>query len=198
MRKILVPALALSLSVSAAAFAQSQPSGAQQSGSQSSQLTSTRSYKEVEDALKQAGIQNVRTLNAAYLVSAVTKNGEQVTFVVDPPMPGVAAASGNSGQQSASSGQQGSAQQSASSGQQAGSSGQPMMIRGQQQVRDSLTKAGFTNVQILDAAYLAMGKTENGDMITMMMDPSAKTGATGPGAAGAQPNAGQSGSTTKP
>ena len=130
MRAILVPALTLGLSVSAAAFAQSQASGAQQSGSQSSQLTSTRSYKEVEDALKQAGIQNVRTLNAAYLVSAVTKNGEQVTFVVDPPIPGAAAASGNSGQQSASSGQQGSEQQSASSGQQAGSSGQPMTIRG--------------------------------------------------------------------
>ncbi len=186
MRAILVPALTLGLSVSAAAFAQSQASGAQQSGSQSSQLTSTRSYKEVEDALKQAGIQNVRTLNAAYLVSAVTKNGEQVTFVVDPPIPGAAAASGNSGQQSASSGQQ------------AGSSGQPMTIRGQQQVRDSLTKAGFTNVQFLDAAYLAVGKTENGDMITMMIDPSAKTGATGASASGAQPNAGQSGSTTKP
>lgn len=192
MRTLLVPTIALAMSVSSAAFAQSQPSGGQQSGSQSSQQMSTRSYKEVEDALKQAGIQNVRTLNAAYLVSAVTKEGEQVTFVVDPPASagtsGAASTSSSSSQQSAASGQQGSTQPS-------GSSGQQMALQNQQQVRDSLTKAGFTKVQILDAAYLASGKTQNGDMITMMIDPSAKTGATG---SGGQTSTGSGGTTTKP
>ena len=102
MRTLIVPAVALAMSVSSAALAQGQPSG-----SQPSQPMSTRGYKEVEDALKQAGIQDVRTLNAAYLVSAVTKGGEQVTFVVDPPNASGAPLSGGSGQQSASSGQHG-------------------------------------------------------------------------------------------
>ncbi len=183
MRTLIVPAVALAMSVSSAALAQSQPSG-----SQPSQQMSTRGYKEVEDALKQAGIQDVRTLNAAYLVSAVTKGGEQVTFVVDPPIAGGASSSSGSSQQSASSGQQGSAPPNASSSQQ-------MTLQGQQQVRDSLTKAGFTKVQILDAAYLATGKTQNGDAITMMIDPSAKTGATG---SGGQASTGKGGSTSKP
>ncbi|MFC1458559.1 hypothetical protein ACETIH_18000 [Microvirga arabica] len=193
MRALLVPTIALAMSVPSAAFAQSQPSAGQQGGSQSSQQMSTRSYKEVEDALKQAGIQNVRTLNAAYLVSAVTKEGEQVTFVVDPP-----AAAGTSGAGSTSS--SGGSQQSAASGQQgnaqpSGSSGQQMALQNQQQVRDSLAKAGFTKVQILDAAYLATGRTQNGDMITMMIDPSAQTGATG---SGGQTSTGSGGATTKP
>jgi type IV pilus biogenesis protein CpaD/CtpE len=197
MRALLVPTIALAMSASSAAFAQSPPaSGQQQSSSQSSQPMSTRGYKEVENALTQAGIQNVRTLNAAYLVSAVTKEGEQVTFVVDPPASTGTTASGGvsssgSSQQSASSAQQGSAQPS-------GSSSQQMALRSQQQVRDSLTKAGFTKVQILDAAYLATGKTQNGDMITMMIDPSAQTGATGSAGSGGQMNTGQGGSATKP
>lgn len=198
MRALTVPAIALAMSVSSAALAQSPPSGGQSSGSQSPQQMSTRSYKEVEDALKQAGVQDVRTLNAAYLVSAVTKGGEQVTFVVDPPMAGGAPATGGSGQQSASSGQQGGTQQGASAGQQSASSGQQRALQGQQQVRDSLTKAGFTNVQILDAAYLATGKTQNGDMITMMVDPSAKPAATGSTGSGGQTSTGQGGSATKP
>jgi hypothetical protein len=158
---------------------------------------STRSYKEVENALKQAGIQNVQTLNAAYLVSAVTKEGEQVTFVVDPPASagatasGGASSAGGSSQQSASSAQQGNAQPS-------GSSSQQMALQSQQQVRDSLTKAGFTKVQILDAAYLATGKTQNGDMITMMIDPSATTGATGSTGSGGQAGTGQGGRATRP
>jgi hypothetical protein len=203
MRALLVSAIALAMATSSAALAQSQPSGSQTSGSQSSQQMSTRSYKEVEDALKQAGIQNVRTLNAAYLVSAVTKEGEQVTFVVDPPASagtsgaGSTSSSGGTSQQTASSGQQGSTQQGTSSGQQA-ASGQQVALQGQQQVRDSLTKAGFTKVQILDAAYLATGKTQNGDMITMMIDPSAKTGATGSTGSVGQTSTGQGGSTTKP
>jgi hypothetical protein len=192
MRTLLVPSIALALSVSPAALAQSQPSGGQQGGSQSLQQVSTRSYKEVEDALKQAGIESVRTLNAAYLVSAVTKEGEQVTFVVDPP--GSAGASASGGASSPG----GSGQQSASSGQQAGSSGQQTALRSQQQVRDSLAKAGFTKVQILDAAYLATGKTQNGDTITMMIDPSAQTGVTGSTGSGGKATMGQGGSATKP
>ncbi|HYH18876.1 MAG TPA: hypothetical protein VD995_09700 [Azospirillum sp.] len=152
MRVLFVSAVALAMSMPSMALAQSQQS-------QQSQQTSTRSYKEVENALKQAGIQDVKTLNAAYLVSAVTKEGEQVTFVVDPPNP--ASAGSASGQQ--------------------GDAAKQTALRGQQQVREDLTKGGFTNVQILDAAYLATGKTKSGDQITMMIDPtsSAMTGSSG-------------------
>lgn len=188
MRTLIVPAVALAMSVSSVALAQGQQGGspqggspqqsgqtAGQSGGQQSQQASTRSYKEVEEALKQAGIQDVRTLNAAYLVSAVTKDGEQVTFVVDPPAASAGAQSGNGSQQGNASGQQSGNQQS-SGGQQGGASGQQMALRGQQQVIGDLKKAGFTNVQILDAAYLATGKTKNNDEITMMIDPTSAGG----------------------
>ncbi|HEY0834277.1 MAG TPA: hypothetical protein VGE72_10260 [Azospirillum sp.] len=188
MRTLLIPAIVLAMSVSTAALAQSQQSGGQQPGqkgqSTSSQATSsqaaasqsmsTRSYKEVENSLKQAGIQEVKTLNAAYLVSAVTKDGEQVTFVVDPPGAATSASGG---------GQGGQASQTA--------------LRGQQQVREDLTKAGFTNVQIMDAAYLATGKTKNGDEITMMIDPTATTASSGM-SGGQSGSAGQSGSSSSP
>jgi hypothetical protein len=103
--------------------------------------------------------------------------------------------SGSGGQQSGSSGQQ------SSGSQQGNSSSQQMHLRSQQEVRDSLTKAGFTNVQILDATYLATGKTKNGDQITMMIDPTAKPrsgGSSGSGGSGgSQASSRQSGSSSR-
>lgn len=199
MRALLVPAIALTMSVSSVALAQSQQGGTQQppqsesqqtqqsSGQQSAsqqaqqsgnQQVSTRSYEEVETSLKEAGFEDVRTLNAAYLVSAMTKEGEQVTFVVDPP-----------------AAEAGGASAGASTG---GAPADQTALRNQQQIRDDLTQAGFTNVQILDAAYLAAGTTRSGDQITMMIDPSMSSGATGStGSSGSQPTTGQGGSATQ-
>jgi hypothetical protein len=175
----MIPAVAMALSVSPVAFAQTQQGGGQQTGKPqtSDQQTTTRSYKDVENSLKQAGIQDVQVLNASYLVSAVTKQGEQVTFVVDPAA--TMAASGSSG-----------GNQGGSSGQQQGGN-QQAALAGQKQVRDSLTKAGFQSVQILDATYLARGKTQNGDQITMMIDPSATTGEASSGGSSSQQSGGQ-------
>ncbi|UEM18597.1 hypothetical protein JL100_015880 [Skermanella mucosa] len=185
MRTLMIPAVAMALSVSPVALAQSQQNGSQQSGKpqgsaqqSGSQQEMTRSYKEVENSLKQAGIQDVQVLNASYLVSAVTKQGEQVTFVVDPAAAMATSGSGSGGQ-GGSSGQQQSGNQQ--SGNQQGATaqmggGQQASLASQQQVRTALTKAGFQSVQILDATYLARGKTQNGDQITMMIDPSAITG----------------------
>lgn len=167
MRAVFIPAIVLAMSIPAAALAQDQQSGGQQG-----KAASTRSYKDVENSLKQAGIQDVKTLNAAYLVSAVTKDGEQVTFVVDPPGSAV----------SGSGGGQGDASKQAA-------------LKGQQQVRDDLTKAGFKNVQILDATYLATGKTKNGDEITMMIDPTATTASSGSSGGQAGSSSQQSGKT---
>jgi len=179
MRKLMIPAVAMVLSVSPVAFAQTQQGGGQQTGKPqtSAQQTTTRSYKDVENSLKQAGIQDVQVLNASYLVSAVTKQGEQVTFVVDPAA--TMGASGSSG-----------GKQDGSSGQQQGGN-QQAALAGQKQVRDSLTKAGFQSVQILDATYLARGKTQNGDQITMMIDPSATTGEASSGGSSPQQSGGQ-------
>lgn len=199
MRTIAISAIALAMSVSSYALAQGQGSGGQQtpqggqetqqgrqetpqqnptrnyeqSGQDSAQASppsgkqqaTTRSYKAVEDALKQAGIQNVQTLNAAYLVSATTKEGEEVSFVVDPPATGGTAAAGA---------QPGAAAEPQEATPQ-GSAGQ-MALVGQQQVIDDLKKAGFTNVQIVEAAYLATGQTKSNDQITMMIKPGAESG----------------------
>lgn len=186
MKALLIPTIAVAVSLSSAAFAQAQQSGSKQGTSQQAQQASTRSYKDVENALKQAGVQNVRTLNAAYLVSAVTKEGEQVTLVVDPPATSASSSSNPGGQQTGN-------QQS--NNQQAGSAGQQMALKSQQQVRESLTKAGFSKVQILDATYLALGETKNGDQITMMIDPTATTASSG--SSGGQPKNGQGGSSSQ-
>jgi hypothetical protein len=196
MLKLMIPAMAVALSVSPVALAQTQQGGSQQTGKPQSsaqqsggQQATTRSYKEVEDSLKQAGIQNVQVLNASYLVSAVTKQGEQVTFVVDPAA--TMGASGSSGgSQGGSSGQQQAGKQGSSSGQQQGGN-QQAALANQKQVRDSLTKAGFQSVQILDATYLARGKTQSGDQITMMIDPSAMTGEASSGGSSSQQSGGQ-------
>jgi hypothetical protein len=192
----MIPAVAMALSVSPVAFAQTQQGGGQQTGKPQTsdqqsggQQPTTRSYKEVENSLKQAGIQDVQVLNASYLVSAVTKQGEQVTFVVDPAA--TMGASGSSGgSQGGSSGQQQAGSQGGSSGQQQ-AGGQQAALASQKQVRDSLTKAGFQSVQILDATYLARGKTQNGDQITMMIDPSAMTGEASSGGSSSQQSGGQ-------
>ena len=192
MLKLMIPAMAVALSVSPVALAQTQQGGSQQTGKPQSsaqpsggQQPTTRSYKEVEDSLKQAGIQNVQVLNASYLVSAVTKQGEQVTFVVDP-----AATMGASGSSGGSQGSSSGQQQAGSSGQQQGGN-QQAALANQKQVRDSLTKAGFQSVQILDATYLARGKTQSGDQITMMIDPSAMTGEASSGGSSSQQSGGQ-------
>lgn len=176
MRTLTASAFALALAMSPAALAQGQQGGgaqqpaAQQPTSQKpagqQQEMHTRTHQQVEAALKRAGIESVKTLDAAYLVSAVTKEGEQVTFVVDPQS-AMAAGSGSGGTQASGQGQ--AAPRGGQGQQQAG-------MMGQQQIKDDLTKAGFTNVQILDANYLATGKTRNGDQITMMIDPSAEPG----------------------
>ena len=84
-----------------------------------------------------AGIRKVRTLDAAYLVSAVVKDGEQVTFMVDPIGGGAA------GQRSSATGQQSGA-----------APGQQGRLQSRREVREGLTSVGFTNVESLDAAYL--------------------------------------------
>lgn len=149
-------AAVIALACSTPAWAQS---GASASGSQS-KPEQAKSYQEVERTLEQSGFQSVNTLDAAYLVKAQTKDGEQVTMIIDPA--GML-----------SSGQAGQSQsQSASGSQQSASAGQSPP-QAQQKLRQALTEAGFQQVEIVDAAYLASGTTEDGGLVTMVIDPEA-------------------------
>lgn len=56
-------------------------------------------------------------------------------------------------------------------------SGMPRAMT-QSQLRQSLEKAGFKNVTILDAAYLVQGQTEQGDTLMMTINPPSISGAT--------------------
>jgi hypothetical protein len=89
--------------------------------------------------------------------------------------------------------QQSSAQQKGSSSAQAGtqtgtqSSGQQQQVKAmsQQKLRDSLQKAGFQDIKIVDAAYVVHARTSEGQMVVMYIDPpSAMRGAGTTGAAG--------------
>ncbi|QLF68447.1 hypothetical protein FE840_002160 [Peteryoungia desertarenae] len=41
----------------------------------------------------------------------------------------------------------------------------------QQKLRDQLSQAGFSNVQILDASYLVQAQTQDGNQVLMVIDP---------------------------
>jgi hypothetical protein len=74
------------------------------------------------------------------------------------------AQSGNSTSGSSTSG----SGSSTSSGSNAQSSGGALQ---QSKVRDQLTKAGFEDVEILDASYLVRAQTSEGNTVLMVIDP---------------------------
>lgn len=169
MRKLIVPAIAGFMMASPLAMAQqaqdapaSPPSQSGQTAAQggASQPAGARSYDAVQSSLENAGIQNVKVLDAAYLVRATTKDGEQVSLVVEPPTAGAASSGGSAGGSSASA--------NANAG--AGAGG------GQEAIRQALTDAGFQDIRFVDASYLAQAQTKDGDQITMMIDPSMSGG----------------------
>ncbi len=87
------------------------------------------------------------------------------------------------------------------SGSQAGNS-QPgagqqtqMQAMSQDKLRQQLTKAGFSNVKILDAAYLVQARTEDGHDVMMMINPPA-SGTQTSGAMGGSSATGSSGATS--
>ncbi len=53
---------------------------------------------------------------------------------------------------------------------QAGQGSQNQIVT-QQKLKQSLQNAGFTNVQVVDAAYLVKAKTQDGDTVVMMINP---------------------------
>jgi hypothetical protein len=85
-----------------------------------------------------------------------------------------------------------------------------MQAMSQDKLRQQLTKAGFSNVKILDAAYLVQARTEDGSDVMMMINPptsgtrtsgamggSSATGSSGnasPGASGGGSSGSQQGS----
>ena len=103
---------------------------------------------------------------------------------------GLATAIPASAQQSGSSQTPSGAQSQASKS----TSNQPQAMT-QQKVRENLQKAGFSDLTIVDAAYLVHAKTADGDPVVMFIDPpnmntgsaqSGNTGASGTSAQGPQ------------
>ena len=106
---------------SAPAFAQSQPSSQPGTSSPSSSTTTSSaipkamSQDKVRQVMRDAGFTNVQVLDASYLVSAQTKDGDRILVVLNPPMmdrTGAPATTGSTG--GASSGSAGSSGSSAS------------------------------------------------------------------------------------
>lgn len=125
--------------------------------------------------MEQAGFRDVDVVDAAYLVRARTKDGDFALILVDPPG-GPSATTGAGGRQSPSqqSGSQHSGVQSA-----------------QQTLRQNLQSAGFTDVAIVDAAYLVHAKTADGSTVRMTIDPST-TWQASPGSSRSQGSSGSS------
>lgn len=96
MRSVLFPVAAVALLTAGPALAQQQQQGQQaQQGQQMQQAQPggqeqptreqvMRSQQQMEQTLREAGFQNIRVLDAAYLVQARTQQGETVVLVVNP------------------------------------------------------------------------------------------------------------------
>ncbi len=81
------------------------------------------------------------------------------------------------------------AQSNDQSGQQgkaaAGQQKQQIQAMGQEKLRSNLQKAGFSNITVLDAAYLVQADTSDGNQVMMFINPPNTS-------AGSQANAGSS------
>jgi hypothetical protein len=80
--------------------------------------------------------------------------------------------SSSQGSGSQGSGSQGSSSQSASQGGSSASQSQQQAMS-QQRLRQQLTRAGFQDVRVVDAAYLVEAKTEDGNTVYLMINPPA-------------------------
>ena len=63
-------------------------SSSDQSKSQASSSARAMSQDKLRQVLSQAGFENVRVIDAAYLIQAKTKEGESVTMILNPPTMG--------------------------------------------------------------------------------------------------------------
>jgi mannitol-specific phosphotransferase system IIBC component len=130
------------------------PAAAQQSGTQSKDSPSAQSgtqshaaaQSKLRQSLEQAGFKDIKVVDAAYLVHARTGDGNLAVMYIDPPQ----AASGTTGS-SAAGGQS------------------PAMT--QSKVRESLEKAGFKEVKIVDASYMVTAQTSDGGRTMMYINP---------------------------
>jgi len=155
---LVTPAAAQSPSSSPAQMpSQSQPGQPGVKSGPAAAQPAARTAQEVKQSLQQAGFQEVNVVDAAYLVHARTRDGDFALMLVDPPG-GPGATIGAGGQQ-----------QSGSSQSQAQPSG--MQQSAQQRLKQSLERAGFKNVAIVDAAFLVNAKTGDGSTVRMTINP---------------------------
>lgn len=139
-------------------------SGQGQSGQQQ---TSAMSQDKLRSSLQSAGFQDVRVVDAAYLVRAKSADGSPVFMMIDPPAAGATAGAAAGASQQPGQTQSGQRQDSA---------------LGQDKLRSALEKAGFKDISVLDAAYLVRAKSSDGTPVTMMIDaPMVGGGAQGAG-----------------
>lgn len=113
MRTILIPALALAMTLAApAAFGQSNsqktaataasPAPPSAAPSQAVALTLMTKDK-VKQSLQQAGFKDVKVLDESFLVSAQTADGTSVVMVINPPTGSAAQSASNTGSQASGS-----------------------------------------------------------------------------------------------
>ncbi len=110
--------------------------------------------------------------------------------------PGGQAAQGSGGQQQAQAGAPGA--KSGTSGAQSGASGaqQEWQAMSQVQLRDSLEKAGYKNIRIVDAAYVVQAVGPTGDQVVMYINPPDVAATASNAGAGATADQGASGPST--
>jgi hypothetical protein len=152
MRSIAIAAVLAMAALPAAAqqsgtVPQTSPSSKAESSKAAGQPSAAAQAK-LRQSLEQAGFKDIKVLDAAYLVHARTGDGDMAVMYIDPPVAS-----------------------SATTGTSASGSDKQSMAMTQSKVRQSLEKAGFKDVKIVDATYLVNAQTSDGSKVIMHVNP---------------------------
>lgn len=166
MNRLLSGVAVASLLMTASALAQSSSSQPGQaggrSGSTSAQGAAHQAINEkaLSQDLQKAGFTDISFVDAAYVAQAKDPSGGTAMIAINPAL---ATTSGSSGQATSGSG---SSSSPGGSGQ-----GPQTQAMSQNQLKQTMEKSGFQDVQVVHAAYVVNATTPDGKRVAMTISP---------------------------
>lgn len=136
------------------------------------QATASLDENSLKQDLERAGFKDLHFVNAAYVVAAKTSSGDTVVMAINPAL----VTTGKAGSANAATSGSGSSAPGAS-----GASGNapPTKAMNRQELRQSLEKSGFQDVEVVRAAYVIAATTPKGERVALTVSPLPEQGGAG-------------------
>ena len=173
--RLLSTAMAATLLMGGAAFAQSpyssspsSPSSTQSPSSSMSSPASSGSFNQdsVRSNLQKAGFSNIQFVQRAYLVQATSPSGDNVVMALNAISPGTSGSSAStSSPATTSSGASGAV---SGSSQAAGKDGQTSL---DSNLRQKLEQSGFQNIKLIPEGYVVQANSPDGQKVAITVSP---------------------------